>query len=47
VTSNGSTVTATNANWNGSLAASTSTNFGFLGSWSATNGVPTLTCVAS
>ncbi|BEL07616.1 hypothetical protein Q0Z83_058070 [Actinoplanes sichuanensis] len=46
VTSSGSTVTARNAAWNGSLSAGASTNFGFLGSWTGTNSVPTLTCTA-
>jgi mannan endo-1,4-beta-mannosidase len=47
VTSSGSTVTARNVSYNGSLAAGASTNFGFLGSWNGTNGTPTLTCTAS
>ncbi|GIE78283.1 hypothetical protein Aph02nite_42330 [Actinoplanes philippinensis] len=47
VTSSGTTVTARNAAWNGSLGAGASTNFGFLGSWTGNNSVPTLTCAAS
>ncbi|MEV4278155.1 cellulase family glycosylhydrolase [Actinoplanes xinjiangensis] len=46
VTSSGATVTARNAAWNGALAAGASTNFGFLGSWTGANGVPTVTCAA-
>jgi mannan endo-1,4-beta-mannosidase len=47
VTSSGTTVTARNAAWNGTLGAGASTNFGFLGSWTGTNGVPTVTCAAA
>ncbi|MGW4947297.1 cellulase family glycosylhydrolase [Actinoplanes sp. NPDC004185] len=47
VTSSGSTVTARNASYNGSLAAGASTTFGFLGSWAGTNGVPAVTCSAT
>jgi mannan endo-1,4-beta-mannosidase len=47
VTSTGSSVTARNMSYNGSLAAATSTTFGFLGSWNGTNGVPTVSCTAS
>ncbi|MEU8001222.1 cellulase family glycosylhydrolase [Catellatospora sp. NPDC049111] len=47
VTSSGSAVTARNVSYNGSLAAEASTNFGFLGSWNGTNGVPAVTCTAS
>lgn len=46
VTSSGSAVTARNAAWNGGLAAGASTNFGFLGSWTGSNGVPAVTCAA-
>jgi endoglucanase len=42
-----STVTAKNLSWNGSLAPSASTNFGFTGTWNSSNGVPTVACVAS
>ncbi|MEO3744770.1 CotH kinase family protein [Plantactinospora sp. B5E13] len=47
VTSSGSAVTATNAAHNGALGASASTTFGFIGSWTGTNSLPTLTCTAS
>jgi chitin-binding protein len=47
VAGSGSTVTATNVAWNGSLAAGAATNFGFLGNWSGTNNAPALTCTAS
>jgi hypothetical protein len=40
-------VTARNAGYNGSLAAGGSTNFGFLGSRTGTNSVPTLSCGAT
>jgi len=46
-TSSGSSVTAHNLSYNGSLAAGASTTFGFLGSWNGTNGVPSpVTCTA-
>lgn len=45
--SSGSSVTAHNLSYNGSLAAGASTTFGFLGSWNGTNGVPSpVTCTA-
>jgi mannan endo-1,4-beta-mannosidase len=44
VTQSGSSVTATNASYNGSISAGASTSFGFQGTWSGTNAVPTLTC---
>ncbi len=47
VSSSGSTVTARNMSYNGSLGAGAATTFGFLGSWNGTNSVPTLTCTAS
>ena len=44
-TQSGSTVTAHNASYNGSLAANASTTFGFLGTSTGSNGAPTsLTC---
>ncbi|GAA3212742.1 cellulase family glycosylhydrolase [Dactylosporangium siamense] len=47
VTSSGAAVTARNVNYNGSVGAGASTSFGFLGSWTTTNGVPApLTCTA-
>jgi predicted carbohydrate-binding protein with CBM5 and CBM33 domain len=45
VTSSGSTVTARNVAYNGTLAAGASTTFGFVGSWTGSNGPPTPTCV--
>jgi hypothetical protein len=47
VTSSGSAVTATNVAHNGALGAGASANFGFIGSWNGTNGVPAVTCTAS
>ncbi|MEE6261012.1 CotH kinase family protein [Plantactinospora sonchi] len=47
VTASGSAVTATNAAHNGALGAAASTTFGFIGSWTGTNSLPTLTCTAS
>jgi mannan endo-1,4-beta-mannosidase len=47
VTSSGSSVTARNMSYNGSLGAGASTTFGFLGSWNGTNSVPTVSCTAS
>ena len=47
VTSNGSSVTARNVSYNGSLAAGASTTFGFLGSWTGANSVPAVTCTAN
>ncbi|MEU8382083.1 cellulose binding domain-containing protein [Streptosporangium sp. NPDC048865] len=47
-TQSGADVTVRNVNWNGALAAGTSTVFGFNSSWNGTNGVPaTVTCTAS
>ncbi|GIJ28562.1 hypothetical protein Vqi01_37240 [Micromonospora qiuiae] len=47
VTTQGSTVTARNVSYNGSLAPGASTTFGFLGSSSGAPGIPTPTCTAS
>ncbi|MGI5216211.1 cellulose binding domain-containing protein, partial [Plantactinospora sp. CA-290183] len=47
VTTSGTTVTAANAGHNGALAAGASTEFGFVGSWTGTNTVPTPTCTAA
>jgi endoglucanase len=44
VTQSGASVTAANESYNGDLAAGVSTSFGFQGSWSGTNSVPTLAC---
>jgi lysophospholipase L1-like esterase len=43
----GAAVTARNAAWNGGLSANASTAFGFIASWTGTNGTPTLSCTAS
>ncbi|WP_433688311.1 cellulose binding domain-containing protein [Micromonospora carbonacea] len=40
-TQSGSAVTIRNANWNGTIAAGASVTFGFQGSWSGSNAVPT------
>jgi endoglucanase len=40
----GASATATNTSSNGSLSAGASTSFGFQGSWSGTNSVPSLSC---
>ncbi|MBM2615788.1 cellulose binding domain-containing protein [Actinoplanes sp. LDG1-06] len=45
VSASGSTVTASNAGWNGTLAAGSSTTFGFLAEGAGT--APTLTCAAT
>jgi cellulase/cellobiase CelA1 len=47
VTQSGLDVTATNAAWNGGLAPGASTTFGFIGSWTGSNAVPTTTCAAT
>ncbi|GAA0319775.1 cellulose binding domain-containing protein [Actinoallomurus spadix] len=47
VTSSGSAVTARNAGYNGALAAGASAEFGFLGTSTGVNEVPTLTCTAT
>ncbi|MBE1489371.1 cellulase family glycosylhydrolase [Plantactinospora soyae] len=47
VTSSGSTVTARNVSYNGSLGAGAGTTFGFIGSWNGSNGAPSLSCTAS
>ncbi|MFI0719144.1 glycosyl hydrolase [Streptomyces sp. NPDC021224] len=46
LTQHGTRVTATNADYDGHLAAGGSTTFGFLGSYSGSNPPPTLTCTA-
>ncbi|BCB90131.1 hypothetical protein Psuf_074440 [Phytohabitans suffuscus] len=46
ITASGSSITATNAAYNGALAANASTSFGFTGTWNGTNTSPTLTCTA-
>ncbi|GAB3979779.1 lytic polysaccharide monooxygenase [Plantactinospora veratri] len=47
VTTSGSAVTARSTDYNGSLAAGASTSFGFLGSQTGSNPVPTLSCTAT
>ena len=44
VTQTGSTVTARNASWNGSLASGATASFGFLASAAGTNLAPVVTC---
>jgi hypothetical protein len=43
-TANGASHTVRNLSYNGSLAPNASTTFGFNGTWSGTNSVPTLSC---
>ncbi|MDW5322562.1 lytic polysaccharide monooxygenase [Plantactinospora sp. KLBMP9567] len=47
VTTSGASVTARNTGYNGSLAAGASASFGFLGSQTGSNAVPTLSCAAA
>ncbi|GAA4709535.1 cellulase family glycosylhydrolase [Phytohabitans rumicis] len=47
VTSSGNSVTARNMTYNGSLGAGATTNWGFIGSWTGTNSVPSVTCTAT
>jgi mannan endo-1,4-beta-mannosidase len=47
VTTSGATATARNVSYNGNLGAGASTNFGFLGSWTGSNGAPALSCSAT
>ncbi|MBN1172983.1 MAG: cellulase family glycosylhydrolase [Micromonosporaceae bacterium] len=47
VTASGSSVTAKNVSYNGSLGAGASTSFGFIGAWNGTNSAPAVTCTAS
>ncbi|MEU8210842.1 lytic polysaccharide monooxygenase [Micromonospora sp. NPDC049044] len=47
VSTNGTLVTARNANHNGTLAAGASTTFGFLGSWNGSNPVPLVSCTTT
>jgi hypothetical protein len=47
VTASGSAVTAKNVSYNGSLAAGAGTDFGFIGTWTGTNAVPTVSCTAN
>jgi cellulase/cellobiase CelA1 len=41
VSQSGAAVTMTSLSWNATLAPGASANFGFIGTWSATNAVPT------
>jgi hypothetical protein len=43
----GPNAVVTNATWNGNLAASATTTFGFLATWTGTNPVPTVSCTAT
>ncbi|MGN9908815.1 cellulose binding domain-containing protein [Phytohabitans sp. LJ34] len=47
VTASGSQVTARNVSYNGALGAGASATFGFIGSWTGSNGAPALSCTAS
>jgi mannan endo-1,4-beta-mannosidase len=47
ITSSGAAVTARNVNYNGALNAGATTTFGFLGTWTGSNSVPTLSCTAT
>ncbi|MFC1406550.1 MULTISPECIES: GH12 family glycosyl hydrolase domain-containing protein [Streptacidiphilus] len=47
LTQTGSAVTATNLSYNGAIPAGGNTTFGVQGTWSGTNGTPTLSCTAS
>lgn len=46
-TQSGSTVTVTNAGYNGTIAPSGTATFGFIASWNGSNTAPTPTCTAS
>ncbi|HLL67434.1 MAG TPA: cellulase family glycosylhydrolase [Micromonosporaceae bacterium] len=46
LTTSGSTVTARNVAYNGSIAAGASTSFGFIGAWNGSNGPVSATCTA-
>jgi cellulase/cellobiase CelA1 len=47
ISGSGSAVTARNVSYNGTLAAGTGTQFGFLGSWNSTNSPPSPACTAA
>ncbi|GAA4439996.1 CotH kinase family protein [Phytohabitans houttuyneae] len=47
VSTSGTSVTARNVAYNGSLGAGASTAFGFIGSWNGTNAAPAVTCTAT
>jgi mannan endo-1,4-beta-mannosidase len=40
-------VTARNESYNGALGPAAATTFGFIGSWTGTNGPPVVTCTAT
>ena len=44
---NASSVTVSNVSYNATVPPNTATTFGFLGSWSTVNSVPSLTCTAT
>jgi lysophospholipase L1-like esterase len=46
LTQTGATVSVSNMDWNGSLAAGASATFGFLANWNGTNPTPAPTCAA-
>lgn len=46
-TTSGTTVTARNETYNGTLAPAASTTFGFLGTWTGTNTPPVVSCAAT
>lgn len=46
-TQSGSTVTVTNAGYNGAIGPNATATFGFIASWNGTNAAPTSTCTAS
>lgn len=47
VTTSGSTATARNVDYNGTLSPGGSTTFGFIGAWNGTNAAPAVSCTAS
>ncbi|WP_158847590.1 cellulose binding domain-containing protein [Saccharothrix deserti] len=47
ITSDGTTTTARNVDYNGTLAAGAGTTLGIQGNWLGTNGPPTLSCAAT
>jgi lysophospholipase L1-like esterase len=47
LTQSGANITITNAAYNGAIGANGSTTFGFIGSWTGSNPVPTPTCTAT
>lgn len=47
LSTSGTTVTARNESYNGTLGPAASATFGFIGSWTGTNSPPSLTCTAT